>query len=52
MTHLGPVNDRLHGVAELHGGVDQLAEGLHSPENMGEYSSKKSLLLFCKFLIY
>ena len=30
---LSPVDDRLHGVAELHGGVDQLAEGLHPPEN-------------------
>ena len=30
---LGPVDDRLDGVPELHGGVDQLAEGLEAPEN-------------------
>ena len=30
---LGPVDDGLDGVTELHGGVDQLAEGLEAPEN-------------------
>ena len=31
--NLGPVDDGLDGVTELHGGVDQLAEGLEAPEN-------------------
>ena len=29
---LGPVDDVLDGVSKLHGGVDQLTEGLHPPQ--------------------
>ena len=30
---LSPVNDVLDGVTKLHGGVDQLTEGLHAPQD-------------------